>query len=150
MKCFIVTCLMFLLSFNLSAEEKKSVADIVDDFYALKELNLMDKHPCRPNGNGCFRTACENVGAFECDEEEEMNTLRRACRGVWGDQCLVTSMRYLGKFEYDDVEEMSQLASSCRGVYDTECITYTCNRLGNFGCDDLEEIVSVNRTCAGY
>jgi len=147
---FLIMTSFLILSFNTFAKDYRSAAEIVDEYYALQELNLIDKHPCRPQGQSCFRTACESVGTFECDDQREMDTLRRACRGVWGSECLRISMKYLGNFEYDDIEEMSQLARSCRGVYETDCISYTCDRLGTFGCDDLEEIVSVNRTCAGY
>jgi hypothetical protein len=128
----------------------QNINQIVDEFYTLKTLKLVgEKHDCYPQGQSCFRTACSSVGTFECDDQDEMNILRRACRGVWGDNCLKTGMKYLGKFEYDDNDEMVTLVNSCRGVYDVECVSFSCNRLGRFGCDDIEEITAVNRACAG-
>lgn len=130
--------------------EKKSIDEIVDDYYAMKSLNLAgQKHDCYPQGASCFKTACENVGTFECDDQAEMNTLRKACRGVWGDACLKYAFTKLRKFEYDDNDEMALLANSCRGLYDFECVRYTCDRMGPFDCDDLEEIRQINMTCSG-
>lgn len=157
-----LTALIFVLSFfgfltqgfaqNTNPQSTKTAAEVVNDYFELKELGLLNKHiprNCRPQLGSCFRTACETVDRFECDDQNEMDRLRRACRGSWGDDCLKTSFRYLGKFEYDDIEEMEVLANSCRGVYDTECISYTCDRMGSFDCDDLEEIVEVNQRCSG-
>lgn len=134
-------------------DQAPSVFEAVEEYFELKQLDLIgDKHfppHCQPRSASCFRTACETVDRFECDDQDEMNTLRRACRGSWDDSCLVASIGFLGSFEYDDLEEMAQLANSCRGVYDTECISYTCERLGSFGCDDLDEVAQVNRGCSG-
>ena len=155
MKALLVVIVATFISFNAMAKLQSplksiEVQNIVDDFYALKTLKLVsEKHDCYPQGNGCFKTACETVGTFECDDQDEMNQLRKACRGVWGDSCLNTSFKYLRKFEYDDNEEMVQLVNSCRGVYDTQCVDYTCGRLGRFDCDDLDEIRNINMTCAG-
>lgn len=137
---------------NTNPENAKTPAEVVDEYFELKELGVLDKHiprDCRPQLGSCFRTACETVDRFECDDQDEMDRLRRACRGSWGDDCLKTSFRFLGQFEYDDIEEMEALAHSCRGVYDTECISYTCERMGRFACDDLDEIVEVNQRCSG-
>lgn len=150
MKSLLITILFLGLSLTAQANQSSQVSKIVDDYYAMKTLKLVgQKHDCYPQGQSCFRTACETVGVFECDDQDEMNQLRKACRGVWGDSCLKTGFKYLGKFEYDDNDEMVLLVNSCRGVYDVGCIEYTCDRLGRFDCDDLEEIRNVNLTCAG-
>jgi hypothetical protein len=151
MKTLILLVALATFSFSSFASTNgKRVSEVVDEFYMLKALNLTgEKHDCYPQGQSCFRTACNSVGVFECDDVDEMNILRRACRGVWGDTCIKTAFNYLRKFEYDDNEEMVTLVNSCRGVYDTACITFSCNRLGTFGCDDIEEVAAVNQACAG-
>lgn len=146
MKTLIMMLAFLTLSVTASAGNLNT---IVDDFYALKTLGLVgQKHDCYPTSS-CFKTACDAVGTFECDDQNEMDALRRACRGVWGGDCVTQSMRFLGRFEYDDNNEMVQVVNSCRGLYDLACVTYTCNRLGTFGCDDREEIIRVNQTCSG-
>ena len=135
---------------SVNTQSDQSLASIVDDFNALKTLKLVgEKHNCNPQGQSCFRTACSTVGIFECDDLDEMNLLRRACRGVWGDSCIKISFNFLHRFEYDDNDEMVTLVNSCRGVYDTNCISYSCQRIGRFGCDDIEEITAINQACAG-
>jgi len=145
----IILIFFSVLSLSSFANEQRPVWQIVDEFFALQELNFMDKHPCRPVGQSCFRTACESVGTFECDENDEMDRLRRACRGVWGSECINISKKYLNRFEYDNNREMVQLVNSCRGVIAPDCISYTCDKLGSFGCDNLSEIIYVNKVCAG-
>jgi len=141
-------CMLFALS--LCSFAQSSLQSIVNDFYAFENvLNKKRDNRCRPKGS-CFRKACDSVGNFECDDQDEIDQIKRSCRGVWGSECLTTAMSFLHRFEYDSLEEMTELASSCRGVYDTSCVKYTCKRLKPFGCDDLEEIVKVNRSCAGY
>lgn len=116
-----------------------------------KHLTRADRDRCRPpSGRGCFKTACSNLGAFECDDDNEIDQLLRACRGNYDGDCITKSITFMHKFEYDDLEEMVTLANSCRGVFDLECVDFMCERLGSFGCDDLEEIASVNKKCAGY
>jgi hypothetical protein len=151
MKLLILIISFSALSMNSFAGNKtQSIQGIIDDFYTLKLLNLEGtKHDCYPQGQSCFKTACSSVGTFECDDQNEMNLIRKACRGVWGDTCLKTAFNYLHQFEYDDTDEMVTLVNSCRGVYDTDCISFTCKRLGTFGCDDIDEITAVNRACAG-
>lgn len=143
----------YALAQSSSVQEFPSSKELVEKYYELKELGLHSpKHfppHCRPQRGSCFRTACETVDQFECDDQHEMDTLRRACRGNWGDACLKTSVSFLDRFEYDDLEEMAELADSCRGISDTECIRYTCERMGSFACDDLDEIKEVNRRCSG-
>lgn len=133
---------------------QENISQVVDQYYELAEMFLYDqKNPsrdCRDDRGSCFVTACQNVRRFDCDDEDEMGVLRRACRGSWGDSCLKISMTFLDRFEYDDNEEMAALANSCRGLYDNECISFTCAKLGRFECDDLEEIIAVNTECSGY
>ena len=129
-----------------------STSEVVNEYFELKEMGFLDKHiprDCRPQSGSCFRTACDTVDTFECDDQDEMDTLRRACRGNWGDGCIKLSVKFLDVFEYDDLEDMETLANSCRGVYDLECVNYSCRRMEPFGCDDLEEIVDVNLGCSG-
>jgi hypothetical protein len=145
----------FLSSAWTSETKHKSTqtpSELVSEYFELKDLKLLDKHiprDCRPQHGSCFRTACETVDRFECDDQDEMDILRRACRGSWGDGCIKQSLKFLDRLEYDDLEEMETLVNSCRGVYDTECINYTCQRMGAFDCDDLDEIVDVNLRCSG-
>lgn len=101
---------------------------------------------CRPLGD-CFKTACDSLGAFECDDLSEIQQVKNACRRVRGDECLKTSMKYLSVIDYNDLEEMVELAKSCEGYVTSECITYTCDKLGSISCNDLDEIVAVNRSC---
>jgi len=142
-----------LLALFATSAFATNLKSIVDQYYLIKELRI-DQDPrdpcqCRPS-TSCFRTACESMGNYECDDSDEQNNIRRACRGVWGGGCISQSVGLLHKFEYDDNDEMVQLVNSCRGVYDLECVSYSCRRMGNFGCDDLEEVIEVNRACAGY
>lgn len=153
---FAVMALMPSFSFASDVEmivSKKVIEQTVERYYDLAEFMENDeKNPpryCLPDNGSCFVTACQSVDRFECDDQDEMNNLRRACRGNWGDTCLKVSISFLDRFEYDDNEEMAQVANSCRGVYDHECIRFTCDRVGRFGCDDLEEIVAVNAACSG-
>jgi|GEM_PF-2952191 len=142
-----------LLSFSLNGAHASTVIEkIVKQYYSEAKLSraLTIKYdPCTPPRTSCFRTACDLVDRFECDEMSEQNNIRNACSGVWGGECITNATQFLGKFEYDENEEMTQLVGSCRGVYDLECVRYSCTRLGRFGCDDLEEIIQVNSTC-GY
>ncbi len=148
MKSILSLCVLLTLSFSSFSSTK--IQNIVDDYYSFQKLIKGEKHNrCTPKGS-CFKTACDSVGTFECNDQDEMDQLRRACRGVWGADCITASMSFLHSFEYDDIEEMSQLVESCRGLYETDCITYSCDKLNPFGCDDLEEIIKVNRACAGY
>jgi hypothetical protein len=151
MKLFILLTALTTFCFSAYADNRnEKINSIVDEFYMLKTLKLVgQKHDCYPQGQSCFKTACTSVRVYECDDQNEMNLLRRACRGVWGDSCIKTAFNYLHQFEYDDNEEMVTLVNSCRGVYDNACITFTCNRLRPFGCDDLEEVTAVNQACAG-
>jgi hypothetical protein len=149
MKKLLAVLALALLS--QTAISSESVQTIVDDYYFLKTINKVeDKHDtCYPTSS-CFKTACDSVGRFECDDQNEMDALRTACRGVWGGDCITQSKKFLHQFEYDNNEEMVDIVNSCRGLYDLQCVAYTCQRLGTFGCDDREEIIRVNRTCAGY
>ncbi|MCO4793832.1 MAG: hypothetical protein KC493_08975 [Bacteriovoracaceae bacterium] len=149
MKSFLAAIAVLIMSTSTMAQT--DVQNIVDDYYTLKLMKVVgQKHDtCYPTSS-CFKVACDSVGTFECDDEDEMNVLRKACRGVWGGDCITKSKKYLGQFEYDDNEEMAEVVNSCRGLYDLQCVDYTCNRLGRFGCDDREEITRINRTCAGY
>lgn len=147
-KLIAVLALALLSQTAISAERIQSV---VDDYYFLKTIKMIeDKHDtCYPTSS-CFRTACDSLRTFECDDQDEMDALRRACRGVWGGDCITQSKKFLRQFEYDDNDEMVQIVNSCRGLYDLQCVAYSCQRLGTFGCDDRDEIIRVNRTCAGY
>ena len=135
------------------------MSSLVNDYFELSDVESMismdnkhDPDECRypiPGRKACVRFACDQVGTFECDDQDEIAAMMKACRGNFGDACLRKSVSYLHKFEYDDTEEMTQLARSCKGLFEVDCIEYVCDKLGTFGCDDLEEIVQVNRQCAG-
>lgn len=141
---FILTALLLaLISFSALGSELNPES-LAKEYYQSK---IQDNDPCRPTGS-CFQTACETVGRFECDDFNEQQTLRNACKGVYGNGCLLESFKFLGKFEYDDLEEMARLVTSCRGVFDIQCVNYSCTRLGRFGCDELEEIARVNQACS--
>lgn len=137
---------------HASSQTDFNLQQTVDQYYNLVELLQFEERPprsCLPDAGSCFRSACETLGRFECDDQVEMDAIRRACRGNWDDSCLKASISHLDRFEYDDNEEMVQLINSCRGVYDTECINFSCERMGRFACDQLEEIITLNRACAG-
>jgi hypothetical protein len=146
----ILSILFLLISINYSILAKTKLQSIADDYFsfqALLEDNNRDR--CRPKGS-CFKIACDSVGRFECDEEDEIQNIQRACRGVRGESCIVNAMSFLHKFEYDENNEMVQLAASCKGYYDYECVRYSCDKLKPFGCDELQEIINVHRACMGY
>lgn len=149
----IILSLFASMSFAQEASQSHSnVQETVNQYYELVDFLKFEETPprnCLPDTGSCFRTACETLSRFECDDQSEMDAIRRACRGNWGDSCIKASIVHLDRFEYDDNQEMVQLAHSCRGVYDTECINFSCQRMGRFACDDLEEIIVVNRACAG-
>ena len=83
MKMILMVITLIGLCFNTFAntsndQSSETVKSVVDDFYMLKTLKLVgDKHDCYPQGQSCFRTACSTVGVFECDDQDEMNLLRR-------------------------------------------------------------------------
>ncbi len=121
--------------------------DLAHDYYRFQKAKQTPVDPCTPR-TSCFKTACDLIDRFECDDMSEQENIRNACRGVWGGECVTVASQLLGRFEFDDNEEMVQLVTSCRGVYDLECVRYSCGRLGRMGCDDLEEVLQVNRSCA--
>lgn len=143
--CILMTLLT--ISFSINA---KNLQSIVDDYYFQKSIeeNFRPPRHCTPNSS-CFQTACDSMDNYECDDIDEQDNIRRACRGVWGGDCISNAKQFLHRFEYDRNEEMVQLVNSCRGVYDIACVSYSCNQLGRFGCDDLEEITRVNAACSG-
>ena len=147
----ILALVAFSLCFQaFSSNEVNTAKKTVDQFYKKQDFNRSKHFPpqCRPQGS-CLETACDNLGTFECDDSDEIQQVRRTCRGIYGDTCLRKSFRYLSRIDYNDLEEMLQLVNSCRGVYDFECLDFTCDRLGNINCNDLEEIVEINQQCGG-
>jgi hypothetical protein len=141
--------LLGVLLLAAPAWSKSTVTDLfAHQYFQMKNSDAKNPPPnCRPTSS-CFKVACDLLGQFECDDIQEQNQIRNACRGVWGGDCISNATNLLHKFEYDDLEEMVQLVQSCSGVFDLECVNYSCQRMGRFGCDDLEEVVQVNRSCA--
>lgn len=152
------------LTINSFAAGQKafSVNELVDQFYAKKTAlqnakklfaGQMNHRPpmddCHPQGPSCLDAACARLGAFGCDDINEVQDVGRACRGNYDGTCLNAVCDKLGAFGCDDHPEIQAVARACVGNYDVDCFNSVCARLGDFGCDDLSEAVEVLRTCAG-
>ena len=68
-----------LVLLSQTAISAESIQSVVDDYYFLKTIKMIeDKHDnCYPTSS-CFRTACDSLRTFECDDQDEMDALRRA------------------------------------------------------------------------
>ncbi|MFK8136798.1 MAG: hypothetical protein AB8E15_00420 [Bdellovibrionales bacterium] len=158
----ILLCLFTLVSLNIAAETQNlsfedRVENAVESYYRIQEfksnISVSINHPdptCRrrPSLKNCSREVCRRLGAFSCDDSNEIAKVNRMCRGVHG-ECVASSCDRLGRFNCDDFSEVEKVANSCRGIFDYDCVSFSCNKLGNFGCDDLSEIQAVGALCKG-
>ena len=101
-----------------------------------------------PTPGSCLKTACSKLSKYDCDDDNELSRMARACSGNFGDACLKNSFKYLRRYEVRDLEDMIRLARSCTWVMDLECVNFTCERLRARECDELEEIRKINMQCA--
>ena len=91
----------------------EQIIKIAHDYYRFQKAKQTPVDPCTPR-TSCFKTACDLIDRFECDDMSEQENIRNACRGV-GRRVRHRGIPTPGRFEFDDNEEMVQLVTSCRG-----------------------------------
>lgn len=126
---------------------------LVDDYLLSRASGKADHdtNMCLPpvDPKACADAACELLGSFGCDSQEEVLPVLKACRGNHGADCLTSTCALLGSFGCDSRDEILPVLESCRGVVDTSCVQSACELLGSFGCDSDEELLPVVDSCRG-
>lgn len=140
----------------------KKVESLAAEFHLRTQLSAYQQvqfnaaHPefnklahCRDDGDrtSCVKVACDFLGTFGCDDQNEITKVATSCRGNYNGECVKASCGHLGTFDCDDFGEVSRVATACRGVRGASCINEICSKLGTFGCDDLREIETVANSC---
>lgn len=126
------------------------VTDFLLELHAQKASEQSgDCLPDDVNDQACVDFACDHLGRYGCDTNDEVAGILRACRGNYGSGCAQVVCDKLGNFGCDTNNEMEAVAVSCRNNRGGDCVSAACDRLGRFGCDTALETSQLARACQG-
>ncbi len=153
MKSLLVLTLA-LASFNVSAidknlEHRQKVSLYVSEYFNKKNFTPIPDDDCKNRIGHCVDAVCDQLGAYGCDRQNEMDEVLVWCRGNYDGGCVKTACNYLGTFGCDQRDEVQEIARACVGNFGGDCVVAVCERLGSFGCDRQDEVLDVIRKCAG-
>lgn len=150
----IVLLVVLLTSFNLFASEKINSKEVsleqrISQAVAqYKEFLGEDKEVCAvPEPTMCIQYVCNTLGSFQCDTNQELLEVTKACYGNYGYDCIKAGCSKVNGFDCMNRQKLLNLTVACKGNPNGNCVNYVCNQLGAFGCDTLEEIYPIAKAC---
>ena len=136
-----------------------NVENVVNKFFYTKaqgEMTGSGKHffhddpycePRRPASRACIEYVCGKLGSFECDSQEEIARVARACAGGVDVSCVDNLCSRVSGFTCE--REILRFTNSCKFRATSACIDAACTRMGRSNCDDANEVTQVAAACAG-